>query len=609
MASPILLFLATYALYLGVSTTASVPIFAPIDWLHEGERLGTAQIISNGGLPFRDVYLPHGLFPEVIRPTLAFRLFGDSLAADRLMGVFLAPMPYVAALWYLCRVFPTARWFWVGLVTFCLYPLLLLPRHIMVFFVLGGLTAWTYERRSSHLVLSGVLTAASLVLSTFEQTAFLFATILLFPCAMWLESSSPAGSSVAARASAGSSGRVFRSCAIPLWAGALGGCTLFMLYLGATGTLGAFLENVLARFVTDTIIKRDPYPSLSLENLTWYVVPGTYLLLAIMLPYRIWRCREREWSPVLPTLLFGLVSFLYAARGCCPTYGKLATIAFPFVVLVAFAVCLLAERRGQRHESGESRRSRADAAVVLAVLMIGAVVLAGALMKEWNVKQGIPRVLFPFLSSGLMVLGGYAGWEWLKGKRQRLFIAVGCPLFGLILAVCFLNNAKPQLLMAQLRKHVLIKDLARVMPLLVERQGRLSRETPSYLDDELLAFVRESAKQSRPVQLLTTGSGVYYFLSNSQPPNRFPEAYHAMAEGPAREIVESLSRTHANVLVECSYDGHRLNGWWPVHPVLSSFLKDNYRDTGARVSSDMSGPGCPFLVWTHKATGIPGQTG
>ena len=54
------LLVGVYVLYLGLATTASVPLFAEIDWLHEGERLGTAQIVLNGGLPFRDAFLVHG---------------------------------------------------------------------------------------------------------------------------------------------------------------------------------------------------------------------------------------------------------------------------------------------------------------------------------------------------------------------------------------------------------------------------------------------------------------------------------------------------------------------------------------------------------------------
>src|SRR5262249_47002662 len=145
------LLLAVYFVYLGLQTVDSVPLFAKINWMHEGERVGSVQIVMDGGLPIRDVYLPHGLFPEVIRPMVAFWMFGESLAADRIVGILIEPVTYVAAVFYVWKVFPTNAWRLVGLLGVGLYSLLLTPRHIPVFLSLGLLTAWTYCRRPGYL--------------------------------------------------------------------------------------------------------------------------------------------------------------------------------------------------------------------------------------------------------------------------------------------------------------------------------------------------------------------------------------------------------------------------------------------------------------------------
>ena len=158
---PLWLLIGIYLLYLGLATTASVPLFAEIDWMHEGERLGTAQIVLSGGLPIRDVYTPHGLFPEVIRPLVAFWLFGESLASDRLMGLLLEPLAYLAAAFYVWRLFTTPFWRVGGLVSFALFPLLILSRHIAVFLTLAVLSGWVRDGDPRRLFRAGLIAGPS----------------------------------------------------------------------------------------------------------------------------------------------------------------------------------------------------------------------------------------------------------------------------------------------------------------------------------------------------------------------------------------------------------------------------------------------------------------
>jgi hypothetical protein len=66
-----------------------------IDLFHEGEKLAPLNELLRGGIPFRDIYIQHGLFQNAFRPLLASALFGDTLAAVRLLERLFVPMGYV----------------------------------------------------------------------------------------------------------------------------------------------------------------------------------------------------------------------------------------------------------------------------------------------------------------------------------------------------------------------------------------------------------------------------------------------------------------------------------------------------------------------------------
>ncbi|MDY6952650.1 MAG: hypothetical protein SWE60_14155 [Thermodesulfobacteriota bacterium] len=55
----------------------------PLDTFHEGESLGPAVDYMHGKVPYRDTIFIHGPFQDPLRSVLAFKLFGQSIAAFR----------------------------------------------------------------------------------------------------------------------------------------------------------------------------------------------------------------------------------------------------------------------------------------------------------------------------------------------------------------------------------------------------------------------------------------------------------------------------------------------------------------------------------------------
>ena len=585
-----------YFLYLGLATTASVPLFADIDWMHEGERLGSVQIVLDGGLPIRDVYLPHGLFPEIIRPLLAFSMFGESLAADRIFGILLAPLAYVAAAFYIWRVFPVRIWRIVGMVGLALYPVLIEPRHIPVFLTLGLLTAWVYDRSRRNLWVAGLISGLSCIIGTLDQAVFLVVATILFPLVMAIELSG-SGQNELTRIE----GRdLWRTVIPPLFGGLALGLVPFLAYLGWTGTVALFLDDLVKRGEADAyafvhVWHYSTYPSLSRETLIWYAVPAFYVILATTAILRVRLCGEHHWMAVAPTVLYGILSLAYAIRAF--QYWKLAVVLFPFIV--SFVYLLYALSLDPGGHSGNEKQQEISLPQKLLLIVVGCAMttlLVDSLLREWGAKQILPRILFPVLSLAILIVSvaALASIRWVS--RRGGAVAPPCALAVLLVGSWYCNDAKPQLLSAQLMKPQLVQDVGRLLR--SATMTKLTRDNPSYVQDETLQFLRASSRNRRHVVVLAPGAGIYYFLSELSPPNRFPEISVTLADKWAEEVVAGLRKTEAILLVACDDDGRSMRGW-PIKAALADYLANNYIDSGQRLQSQLLSD-CPFSVWVHR---------
>jgi hypothetical protein len=76
-----------------------------IDLFHEGERIAPLNEGLRGAVPYKDVYLQHGLFYNFYRPLLSAKLFGPTLASDRLLGSILDPLGHVGFYLFALQIF------------------------------------------------------------------------------------------------------------------------------------------------------------------------------------------------------------------------------------------------------------------------------------------------------------------------------------------------------------------------------------------------------------------------------------------------------------------------------------------------------------------------
>ena len=164
---PIFIYLLTY----------SASIHGNIDLFHEGERLAPLNEMLRGGVPFRDIYIQHGLFQNAYLAWVGSQLFEPTLFGVRSMEDILAPLGYVALyvlglqvfrsrflVAFLCVVIASGTQFWVS------------PRHslglISFAFVANSLTHFQETRTNKvptyvwKLFLAGLFTSLAFWYST-----------------------------------------------------------------------------------------------------------------------------------------------------------------------------------------------------------------------------------------------------------------------------------------------------------------------------------------------------------------------------------------------------------------------------------------------------------
>ena len=85
-------------------------IHGKLDLFHEGERLAPLNEMLRGGIPFRDIYVQHGLFQNAYLAGVGSWIFEPTLMGVRSMERVLAPLGYVALYLLGLQVF-RMRWF------------------------------------------------------------------------------------------------------------------------------------------------------------------------------------------------------------------------------------------------------------------------------------------------------------------------------------------------------------------------------------------------------------------------------------------------------------------------------------------------------------------
>ena len=270
-----------------------------IDLFHRGESLGPASDYLRGKVPYRDVFILHGLLHDGQLDAWLMQLFGRSadvsMTRFAIFGSFASP-----ALWYL------------GMALFNSIPL-----AVVVMF-LGALTTVDNER-----ILFEIVTLTLLVASCRGRTRPWLMLLAGIPAGMALFYSFDIGLYCVG------GGVLFLLLRPPRWlagvfaAGVLIGAAPFLIYLAARGAFGAFLETsllVIPRIID--AVWSVPFPDLtttfrkdlSLRSISDFLVGEQFrfilnpLVIGISIVALVQRAltRKQDW---LDTALLALTCF------------------------------------------------------------------------------------------------------------------------------------------------------------------------------------------------------------------------------------------------------------------------------------------------------------
>ena len=487
--------------------------------------------MMHGGVPFRDVYVQHGLFQNAYLAWFGSLLFEPTLFGVRSMEDILDPLGYVALYLlglqvfrgrfltaFICMLIASGTAFWVS------------PRHslglISFVFVANFLThsEWSSQRSrvSWQLVLAGIFTSLAFWYST-EIGLYTLGAIGLFLSIYGLQS-----------------GMALRKRPFPLinyGCGVLLGFLPIAAYFFSHGALDDAIWNsyIQCRYQlatwglafpslskTLTLLSADGWHAFVFsEGFRWYLPICIFLILAAYLTYRKLSGTHSTNTMKLLLLLLGGVAFFRTALG--------------------------------RSDGGH--------------LIYGATFLW--LLCLFPLESGIIKMF----RAGLSALNGQRPWHAaLKATWILILTLIFCwyvgevnhPLVGL-------NQKWQRLRQDPFKQNVVPEELARA-------------GTVDIPDDQVqqiqkvVAYIQKNTESNENIFDFTS-QGAYYFFANRPSVTRFHQVSYASTPAMQREVIEALERDKTRLVI------FKTGGWFDAvdgirvedrHPIIAKYLQENY---------------------------------
>ena len=533
---PIFIYLLTY----------SASIHGNIDLFHEGERLAPLNEMLRGGVPFRDIYIQHGLFQNAYLAWVGSQLFEPTLFGVRSMEDILAPLGYVALyvlglqvfrsrflVAFLCVVIASGTQFWVS------------PRHslglISFAFVANSLTHFQETRTNKvptyvwKLLLAGLSTSLAFWYST-EVGLYTLGAIGLFLVIY-------VGQGGFGTESSGGRGYKPRQQAVrvteylrPLISygcGVLVGFLSVGIYFLFHGALDDVIWNSYIQCRYQLATWGLAFPSLSKtlallstdqwnafifsEGFRWYLPICIFLIVAAYLTYRGLSGTHSANTMKLLLLLLGGIAFFRTALGRSDG-GHLIYGATFLWLLCLFPL-----------EGGILR-------------------LFGALKGErrWQHALKAAWVLIPI-----------AIFCWYIGEAHQ-------PLAGF-------NQKWQRLRQNPFKQSTVAQELVRA-------GGVDIPDDQVEQIQKVVAYIKENTAENEKIFDFTS-QGAYYFFANRLGVTRFHQASYASTPAMQQEVIEALEQDKTRLVI------FKTGGWFdavdgiPVeerHPLIAAYLQENY---------------------------------
>ena len=523
---PIFIYLLTY----------SGDIHREIDLFHEGERLAPLDEMLRGGIPFRDIYIQHGVFQNAYLAWIGGQLFEPTLFGLRSMENLLNPLGYVALYLlglqvfrcgfftaFICVVIASGTEFWVsprhslGLISFAFVASFLKDDRLLEGFVTPMF------RLPWKLILSGLSASLAFWYST-EIGLYTLAAVGLF---LLIYTFLQREISIQKRFLP----LISYGCGVLL--GFLPVCIYFLTHDALDDVV--WNSYIQCRYQLETWGLA--FPSLS-ETLTllstngwrafvfsegfrWYLPIGVFLTIAAYLTYRQLSGTASTRTLELLLLLLGGIAFFRTALGRSDSGHLIYGATFLWLL------CLLPL------EGGILRMFRA-----LVAFVTGEGRWHYALKAAWVL---IPTVIFC----------------WYVGEVHQ-------PLSGF-------SEKWQRLRQNPFKQRLVSEELARA--------GRVDIPDDQVAQiQKVVAYIQENTAENEKIFDFTS-QGAYYFFADRPSVTRFHQVSYASTPAMQQEVIAALTQDQTRLVL------FKTGGWFdavdaiPVeerHPHIAAYLQANY---------------------------------
>ena len=529
---PVFIYLLTY----------SGNIHGGIDLFHEGERLAPLNEMLHGGIPFRDVYVQHGLFQNAYLAWVGGQIFEPTLFGLRTMERVLNPLGYVAL--YL-----------LGLQVFR-------GRFLTAFLcmLIASGTNFSVSARHSLGLISFALVANFLTFSQGRSKRSVLSWKLLF-------------------------GGIFTSLAfwysteIGLYS--LGAIGLFLvIYAFLQKGIGAANEQVKEKGVKERLF---PVISYSCGVLLGFLPVGLYFLSHGALDDAIWnsyiQCRYQlaTWGLAFPSLSKTLT--LLSSDGWSA-----------FIFSVGFRwylpICIFLIIAGYLTYRGLSGTHSTNTMKLLLLLLGGVAFFRTALGRSdgGHLTFGATFLwllcLFPLeggiLSMFRVILSSFRGrtpWHVaLKATWVLIPTVIFCWYVGEVHnPISGFNGKWQRLRQNPFTQNVVSEELARAGAVDIpdEQVEQIQK---------VVAYIHENTEPNEKIFDFTS-QGAYYFFANRPGVTRFHQVSYASTPSMQEEVVEALERDKTRLVI------FKTGGWFDGvdgirveerHALVAAYLQENY---------------------------------
>ena len=518
---PIFIYLLTY----------SASIHGNIDLFHEGERLAPLNEMLHGGVPFRDVYVQHGVFQNAYLAWFGSLFFEPTLFGVRSMEDVLDPLGYVALYLlglqvfrgrfltaFICMVIASGTQFWIS------------PRHslglVSFAFVANFLTHSQSTSKeyafSWKLLFAGLFTSLAFWYST-EVGLYTLGGIGLFLFIYGLRS----GIEIRKRPLP----LIHYSCGVSLGFLPVGLYFLFHSalddaiwnsYIQCRYQLATWGLAFPSLSKTLTLLSTEGWRAFIFsEGFRWYLPICIFLIVAAYLTYRRLSGTNSVNTMKLLLLLLGGIAFFRTALG--RSDGGHLIYGATFLWLL----CLLPLEGG-----------------IVRMFQIGLSSLRGE--RPWHAALKAAWVLIPIVI-----------FCWYVGERHH-------PLAGF-------NQKWQRLRQNPFKQHLVSEELVRA--------GAVDIPDDQVEQiQKVVAYIQENTGPKEKIFDFTS-QGAYYFFANRPGVSRFHQVSYASTPSMQQEVIEALERDKTRLVI------FKTGGWFDNvdgirveerHALIAAYLQENY---------------------------------